>query len=405
MGLPREIWVLSSANIVIALGYGVISPVLPAYARTFGVSIGAVTFAITMFSLMRLCFAPPSGLLVQRLGERRVYVAGLMIASVSTGACAFVQNYWQLLLFRAIGGVGSTMFFISALGLMIRISPADARGRIAGLFATSFLIGSVGGPVVGSLTAGFGLSAPFLSYGVALLITAIAVSYSLRRSTLAAPVEHTRPAVTVRAALRHRAYRSALVSNFATGWSVFGLRIALVPLFVSDVLGRGPRMTGLALATFAVGNLVVVLPSGHLSDRIGRRALLIAGLFGCGAATVWVGASTSVPVFLVAAYLAGAASGVFASPQQAAIADILGSTARTGTAVATFQMMADFGAIVGSLAVGQIAEHLSFGWGFAISGVILLVAAVGWMFAPETRVTGEPALPGEWEAGTASELA
>lgn len=405
MGLPREIWVLSSANIVIALGYGVISPVLPAYARTFGVSIGAVTFAITVFSLMRLCFAPSSGLLVQRLGERRVYVAGLMIASVSTGACAFVQNYWQLLLFRAIGGIGSTMFFISALGLMIRISPADARGRIAGLFATSFLIGSVGGPVVGSLTAGFGLSAPFLSYGVALLITAIAVSYSLRRSTLAAPVEHTRPAVTVRAALRHRAYRSALVSNFATGWSVFGLRIALVPLFVSDVLGRGPRMTGLALATFAVGNLVVVLPSGHLSDRIGRRSLLIAGLFGCGAATVWVGASTSVPVFLVAAYLAGAASGVFASPQQAAIADILGSTARTGTAVATFQMMADFGAIVGSLAVGQIAEHLSFGWGFAISGVILLVAAVGWMFAPETRVTGEPALPGEWEAGTASELA
>ncbi|MGH3971000.1 MAG: MFS transporter [Mycobacterium sp.] len=383
---------LIAANVVAALGYGVISPVLPAYARTFGVSIGAVTFAITVFSLMRLCFAPPTGLLVQRLGERRVYVAGLLIVAVSTGACAFVQNYWQLLLFRAIGGIGSTMFFISALGLMIRISPADARGRIAGLFATSFLIGAVAGPVVGSLTAGFGLTGPFLVYGVALLITAVVVSYSLRRSTLAAPAEQTHPAVTVRMALGHRAYRSALLSNFATGWSVFGLRLAVVPLFVSDVLGRGPRMTGLALASFAIGNLVVVLPSGQLSDRIGRRMLLIVGLISCAAATMWLGALTSVPVFLVAAYLGGAASGIFASPQQAAIADILGSTARTGTAVAAFQMMADLGAIVGSLAVGQIIEHVSFGWGFAISGIILLVAAVGWVFAPETRVADQSAL-------------
>ena len=402
--LPREAWVLIAANAVAALGYGVVSPVLPAFARTFGVSMGAVTFAITVFSVMRLCFALPSGLLAQRLGEQWVYVAGLLIVSVSTGVSAFVQNYWQLLLFRAIGGIGSTMFFISALGLMIRISPADARGRVAGLFFTSFLIGSVAGPLVGSLTAGLGLRAPFLIYGVAVLITAIVVSYSLRRSTLGAPAEQTEPAVTVRAALQHRAYRSALVSNFATGWAVFGLRMAVVPLFISDVLGRGPRMTGLALGIFALGNLIVVLPSGYLSDRIGRRSLLIGGLFGCGLATIWLGAASSVPVFLVAAFVGGAASGIFASPQQAAIADILGSAARTGTAVATFQMMVDLGAIVGSMAVGQIAEHLSFGWGFAVSGIVLLAAGVGWMFAPETRIAGRSASEA-WETGAAPELA
>jgi MFS family permease len=209
----------------------------------------------------------------------------------------------------------------------------------------------------------------------------------------------------VRAALRHRAYRAALASNFATGWAVFGLRMAIVPLFVSDVLGRGPRMTGLVLGMFALGNLVVVLPSGYLSDRIGRRTLVIGGLFASGVATIWLGASSSVPVFLVAACVAGATSGVFTSPQQAAIADILGSTARTGTAVATFQMMVDLGAIVGSLSVAQIAEHLSYGWGFALSGIVLLAAGVAWMFAPETRVVGHTPPPGEWETGTASELA
>jgi ACDE family multidrug resistance protein len=143
--LPREAWVLIAANAVAALGYGVVSPVLPAFARTFGVSLGAVTFSITIFSVMRLFSAPPTGMLVQRLGERHVYVAGLLIVSVSTAVSAFSQTYWQLLVFRAIGGIGSTLFFISALGLMIRISPPDARGRVAGLFVTSFLIGSVVG--------------------------------------------------------------------------------------------------------------------------------------------------------------------------------------------------------------------------------------------------------------------
>ncbi len=401
--LPGEAWVLIAANVVAALGYGVVTPVLPVFARTFGVGMGAVTFAIIVFSVMRLCFAPPTGLLVQRLGERWVYLAGLLIVAVSTAVSALAETYWQLVLFRAIGGAGSTLFSISALGLMIRVSPPDARGRVAGLFATSFLIGSVGGPLVGSLISGLGLRAPFLIYGAAVLITTIAVSYSLRRSTLGAPAEQTEPAVTVATALRHRAYRSALVSNFATGWAVFGVRMAIVPLFVSDVLGRGPRMTGLALGVFALGNLVVVLPSGHLSDRIGRRVLLIYGLFGCGLATIWLGVVSSVPVFLVAAFVGGAASGIVASPQQAAVADILGSAARTGTAVATFQMMIDLGAVVGSMAVGQIAEHVSFGWGFAISGIVVLAAGVAWIFAPETRVDGQSATEA-WETGAASEL-
>lgn len=385
MRLPREIWVLLGANFLIALGYGVVSPVLPVYARHFGVSISATTFLITAFALTRLCFAPVSGVLVQRLGERRVYVSGLLIVSVSTTACAFVQTYWQLLVFRALGGVGSTMFFIAAVGLMIRVSPADARGRVAGMFATAFLLGTVGGPVLGSLTAGFGLSAPFLFYGSVLLVAATVVFVSLRHSHLAAPADSSGPTVSVRAALTSRAYRSALLSNFATGWSVFGLRVALVPLFVTEVLDRGASFAGLALATIGIGNVCAVLPSGHLSDRIGRRGPLIAGLAVAGVATILLGASSSLVVFLVAAYLAGLASGMYGAPQQAVIADLVGNQARAGTAVATYQMMADLGSIIGSLVVGQIAQRLSFEWGFAISGVVLLVAAVAWVLAPETR--------------------
>ncbi len=382
--LPREVWSLIGANAVIALGYGVVAPVLPQLARHFGVSISAATFVITAFALMRLLAAPPTGFLVQRLGERRIYVSGVLIVAVSTAACAFAHTYWQLLLFRALGGIGSTMFFVSALGLMIRMSPPDARGRVAGMFSGAFLVGSVAGPVVGSLTAGLGLSAPFIIYGVLLLFAAVVVLLSLRNSPLAGPSDSDEPTVTLRVAMRHRAYRSALLSNFATGWSLFGLRFALVPLFVDEALNQTPAVAGLALAAFAIGNVSVVMYSGRLSDRIGRRPLLIGGLMLSAVTTAVLGLTESAPMFFVAAVIAGAASGVYNSPQQAAVADIIGK-ARGGTAIATFQMMSDFGSIVGSFGVGVLAQQLSYGWAFGISGAILLLAAIGWMFAPETR--------------------
>jgi len=387
--LPREVWVLIGANVVIALGYGVVAPVLPELARHFGVSISAATFVITAFAAMRLCAAPPTGLLVQRLGERRIYVTGLAIVAVSTAACAFAHTYWQLLAFRALGGIGSTMFFVSALALMIRMSPHDARGRVAGMFSGGFLVGSVIGPVLGSLTVGLGLRAPFLIYGAMLLVAAAVVLVSLRSSELAAPADDDEYTVTVRVALSHRAYPAALLSNFATGWSFFGLRFALVPLFAAEVLGHSASVAGLALAAFAVGNVAVVIPSGRLSDRIGRKPLLITGLALAGISTACLGLAPSLPVFLGEAVIAGAASGLYGSPQQAAVADIIGR-ARGGQAVAAFQMMSDFGSIVGSFGVGVIAQTLSFGWAFAISGAILLIAALGWTFAPETRDT--PAL-------------
>lgn len=386
--LPREAWILSWANVIVALGYGVISPVMPSLARTFGVSIDAVTFLVTAVSLSRMCFAPPSGVLVQRLGERRIYIAGVLIVALSTAACPFSHTYWQLLVFRLISGIGSTMFFISAFGLLIHISPPDARGRVAGLFTTSFMVGAVGGPAVGGLVARWGVAAPFVVYGGALLGVAVALIYSLRNSRLTASGPPTRSTVTMRQALRVRAYWAALLANLATGWTAFGLRVALVPLFVTDVMGRSVGTIGLVLGMFAAGNALAVIPSGNLSDRMGRRTLLIVGLAASGVATIWLGFATSLPWFLAAAFVGGATAAVYMSPMQAAVADILGSEARAGAPVAMVQMVHDLGAIVGATTVGWVAGHLSYGWSFVISGIVLLVAAFGWVLGPETRPVG-----------------
>ena len=127
---------------------------------------------VAIFAFMRLVFAPAGGALIARLGERPVYVAGLLIVAASTAACAFAQGYWQLLLFRGLGGIGSVMFTVASMALVIRLAPPESRGRVSGAYASAFLVGNVCGPIVGGLLAGFGLRVPFLAYAAALVIAA-----------------------------------------------------------------------------------------------------------------------------------------------------------------------------------------------------------------------------------------
>jgi MFS family permease len=145
------------------------------------------------------------------------------------------------------------------------------------------------------------------------------------------------------------------------------------------------------LAAFAAGNALAVIPSGYLSDRMGRRTLLIVGLTASGVATLGLGAVSSLPAFLVVAGVVGVTAGIYMSPMQASVADILGSEARAGLPVAAVQMMSDLGAIVGSMTLGWLATHISFGWDFATSGLVLLIAGLVWVFAPETRAELDPA--------------
>ncbi|MGZ4517787.1 MAG: MFS transporter [Mycobacteriaceae bacterium] len=383
--LPREIWVLVVAAFVVAIGFGIVAPALPAFARSFDVGVTAASVVISAFAFMRLAFAPISGRLVQRLGEQPVYLIGLLIVALSTGACAFAQSYWQLLVFRGLGGIGSTMFTVAAVGLLVRIAPPAIRGRVTGLYATSFLLGSIAGPLVGGALLRFGLRVPFVIYAVALLVAATVVYTQLRGSEFT-PKDSAdqRPVMRLREAWTHPAYRSALASSFANGWAVIGVRIALIPLFVTEVLRSNANLAGVALSVFAVGNAVVLLPAGRLSDVWGRKRLVLSGLLITGSATIWLGFTTSTLTFLTATALAGVGSGMLNPPQQAAVADVVGSLRRGGPVFAGFQMASDVGAITGPVGAGLLAEHLSYSAAFGVTGAIALLAALLWLRAPET---------------------
>ena len=166
--IPREIWVLVASAFVIALGFGLILPVLPQFAQSFGVGATASSIVVSAFAFFRLLFAPAGGRLIARFGERPIYLAGLVIVAISTGATAFAHTYWQLLVYRGLGGIGSVMFTVSAVALIVRLAPPTIRARVSSVYASAFLFGGILGPVVGGLLGNLGLRVPFLVYAVAL---------------------------------------------------------------------------------------------------------------------------------------------------------------------------------------------------------------------------------------------
>ncbi|WP_434450241.1 MFS transporter [Lentzea sp. E54] len=388
--LPVEVWVLVAASFIIAVGFGIVAPVLPVYAASFGVGHTAVAALISSFAFVRLAFAPMSGRLVNRFGEPKVYIVGILIVAVGTAMCGFATSFTEMLLWRALAGVGSTMFTVAALGLLIRITPAPMRGRASGMWAAGFLIGNIAGPIVGAVLVPFGLWVPFVSYGVLLCIAAFVVWFFLRRSTLAAlDRSNTEAPMLMREAVRHPAYRAALASGFANGWAVFGVRISLIPVFVIEALKYNAAVAGISMSVFAAGNAAMLFVSGRIADTRGRKPVAIAGLVVSGLATVWMGFTGDLWTFMAASLIAGMGAGLLNPPQNAVVADIIGPRGKGGPVLAGFQMVTDLGAIIGPMCAGLLADSFGFEASFAITGAALLLSVGFWLVAPETLPTHE----------------
>lgn len=398
--IPREIKVLVAAAFIIAIGFGIIAPVLPQYAQSFNASATAVSAVVSAFGLTRLLFAPFSGRITSRFGETPAYMTGVLIVAASMFLIAFSQEYWQLLAFRALGGIGSTLFTVSAMAFLARKAPPSIRGRVSGAYASAFLIGNIAGPVVGSVLAVFGYRVPFLIYGTALVVAAALVFVLLRDSRLADRGKpDTRPEMGVSEAWQHPSYRAALTSFFANGWATFGVRNSLTPLLAATAFAGtgfwldGPQIAGAALSLFALGNIAAVTFSSRLSDVHGRKPLIIIGLLVAGAGTAVIGWMDNAWLFLALCILAGAGTGLLNAPQQAAIADLVGQDRKAGPVMSTAQMASDLGAISGPLLAGMMVDAAGFGWAFMLTGGILVLAAVSWTFAPETNLPVAPGGP------------
>jgi MFS transporter, DHA1 family, multidrug resistance protein len=384
--LPPEVAVLSAVAFSVALGFGIVAPAIPLFAKHFGVSNAEASAVVSAFALTRLVTAPFAGRMVDRVGERVIMATGIGIVGVSSLMAGFSGSFGQLVVLRGVGGVGSAMFTISATSLLLRVVSPDQRGRAAGAFQAGFLFGGVTGPAFGGKLATWSLRAPFFIYAATLLVAGTVATVYLARAQLqrreaAAGTDHA--PTPFGQAIGNPAYRAALINNFATGWAIVGVRSSLVPLMVSQVLHEAPDWTGYGIFVSSAVQAALLRPVARRVDASGRRAFLRGGASLGVAGCVALAFSHGLPLFLLAMALFGAATAMLSTSASAVVGDVIAG--RGGTAVAGFQMSADAGQSIGPVVAGSLSDSYSYTTAFLASAGVCAVALVAGLAMPETR--------------------
>jgi MFS family permease len=375
--------VLVFASFFVAVGFGIIAPTLPLFASSFGVNNAQVGAIISAFAFARFGSGLISGKLVDVFGERMVYTIGVGFVAVSSAAAALAQSYSQLLIFRAAGGLGSSMFSVAAGSLLLRVVSDNQRGRAQSLYNGSFLIGMVGGPVVGGALSAFSLRAPLAIYAALLAVSSISAALLLRGSTLAAKPENRAEKTSIMDALRLKPYRIALAISFSTGFILFGMGRSIVPLFMVEDMKVSTTYMGVGFTLASIANGLLLLRAGRLSDEKGRRFVAIVGSSALFISTALLLFTVQAWIFFPAMIFSGVAGAYLATVPGSLIGDVL--KGKGGQVIALMQMSGDFAAMIAPVLLGAISDAGGFRPAFLLATILMAAIVLMTTRIPETR--------------------
>lgn len=393
--LSRETIVLGVIAFFVMVGFGVVIPVLPVFVRDFGVGYTEVGAVVSAFALVRLVASPFVGKLIDWGGERTILAIGIAIVAVSSAMVGLAQSYLEVLLLRGAGGIGSAMFSISAMSLLLGTTAPSMRGRAVGFYQGGFLIGGMAGPAIGGLLAVISLRAPFFFYAGTLVVAGIVGLLFLRPVSRA--VKDAGPgevaSVPFRVVLADRRFRAACLANFASGWASLGVRSALVPILVVELLHREELWTGIAFAIAAVAQTLALGPAGRFVDTVGRKPAIVASYAVGALVMLAIPFAGDIWVLIALLCVFGIAAAFMGTAPAASVGDAAG--ARSGQPVAIFSAFSDLGAIIGPLAAGALLDAVSYPAAFASAVVLLAVASVYALRMPrQAPATDSPAVAG-----------
>lgn len=368
------------------VGFGVVIPVLPVFIRSFHVGYTEVGAVVSAFALMRFVSASFVGKLIDWAGERTILAIGIGIVAISSAMVGLAQSYPEVLILRGAGGVGSAMFSISAMSLLLGTTAPSMRGRAVGFYQGGFLIGGMAGPAIGGLLAVISLRAPFFFYAGTLVIAGIVGLMFLRPvSKAVAAAGGSEPVrIPFRIVLRDERFRAACIANFASGWANLGVRSALVPILIVELLHQQELWTGVAFAIAAVVQTVALGPAGIFVDRIGRKPAIIGSYAIAAAAMLAIPFVSELWVLIVLLCVFGVASAFMGTAPAAAVGDAAGE--KSGQPVAVFSAISDLGAIVGPLAAGALLDAFSYPAAFGSAVILLAVASLYALRMPRRAV-------------------
>ncbi|MCW3992304.1 MAG: MFS transporter [Candidatus Bathyarchaeota archaeon] len=274
--LDRNLSMLFTLNLAVSISTQLIQPLFPLYLEGLHATEMEIGLVIALSSLAATALMLPSGLLIDRVGKRRMLLLSVILATFPTAILSVVGDWRMVIPFSMILNASFSFFIPARMALIAESATPENRATLFGLMNIAWPIGGIVSPVMsGYLVERFGWSLNFL-VSAAIIAVSIIPTALLRE-------ERAEPAVTAsdapRVSLLDRRYLPSMVLFFAfhfvmtTGIGGFNM---ILPLFLKNRFHLSYSFIGLFFTSTSVVTLLTQIPSGYLSDRYGRKRLLVA---------------------------------------------------------------------------------------------------------------------------------
>ena len=375
------------------LGMSIVSPILPSYARSFNVSYTIATIAISIYAIGRLAADLPVGVLGDRIGRRPVMLSGIFIIMVCSFLSGLAQNFWELVLYRLLQGIGSSMWQTMRQTMLQDILKPSERGRVMGYFQAFTMVGSSAGPSIGGVLAdSWGIRAPFFGYslgGLACFVLSfflISESRNIPQNTTKSDMHNELSWPVIKRLLRNMGFTAACFTTLINALQRQGTRGTLIPLYGNVILNLDLADVGYALTFATLSNLVITIPTGYALDKLGRKAVLVPSL-----------ALTSITVFAftltgdftqlaLACVCLGISQGIGGQAPLTMASDSTMDEPH-GVSMGLFRVFTDIGFIIGPIMVGAITD------GFGMIIAFYVMAAATFINLIQVQIFSKETLP------------
>jgi len=324
--MSRDNWLsLYVPAIILALGTGIALPALPIYAKSFNVSFGVASMVVVASGLGSLVAGLPTGLLMDRIGRRKIILAGPIAAAITSFLVVTAHSFPELLAYRFLGGMATQMWMLGRLAIIADSSGDSQRGRqITGMHAMDSA-GRIAGPLVGGLiAAAWDIRIPFLVHGLLCLVSVIP-SFKLLKETAPIKVAGARQGGIrgIRAALRDyptwlltMPILTFLGAQFVGSVTRGALNNGTLHLYAVYTYDADAVTIGFLATAASVLSIPIMVGSGAIMDRFGRKATIVPG-FSLLAGTLAFVALTAHNAWPFSIYIVGFLLVVAANPTSA----------------------------------------------------------------------------------------
>ncbi len=346
-------------------------PVVPLYARNFGITTAQIGVINAAFYLMAGLLSLPSGILSDLFGRKQLAITGSFILFGGMLLLYFGRSYVQLAGVYLLLGAGIAAFGPTMMSLVAEITPPTHMGRAYGWYTTALFCGLGMGPAAG------GVIGKWLGFRPVFLIAAgfvvINIWLLLRYfPALASGADGHKGKGRWREDISKIYTNWPLIGCWVSAFSacvIAGMFFTFLPLY-ADNQGLDVGQIGIVFLVHSVTNALSRIPFGFFSDRAGQRKYqALVGFLMVTLSIAGFAPARTFLHFIAAAFVSGVSMAIAFTSIGALIAETVAPRFR-GLAMGGYNTCIYFGLMAGSIGLGPLIEAVGFSRGFLLTSVI-----------------------------------